>query len=155
MLESTHVEEPVVEWALSELGVRSIKLNLGGNTGWPDRLFFIPGGRPLLIEFKRPGSDLEPRQRLIRAFLKYNDYDYTSCDNQDSAKTAIKHAVDAAIEKGWRPNSKRATKELEAARLSKEGRKVPPGARSSSFVLGPRVRQDKHHIRSPEGLKKR
>ena len=44
------------------LGVPSIKLNLKGNRGWPDREFWIPGGRPLLIEFKLPGEEPDPLQ---------------------------------------------------------------------------------------------
>ena len=44
-----------------ELFVHSIKLNLQGNRGWPDRMFLLPG-KPVFIEFKRRGehpSDLQ------------------------------------------------------------------------------------------------
>jgi hypothetical protein len=43
------IENWVVEEALKRYGVPSLKLNTQGNTGWPDRAFWIPGGRPLLI----------------------------------------------------------------------------------------------------------
>lgn len=45
-------EKKVVAWA-KEVGITSIKLELKHDVGWPDRMFLIPGGRPLFIEFKR------------------------------------------------------------------------------------------------------
>src|SRR5690606_14277269 len=59
------VERPAARRALQELGVFSIKIAAAQETGYPDRLFLIPGGRPLFIEFKRPGERPTPRQRLI------------------------------------------------------------------------------------------
>src|SRR5690606_35937510 len=56
------VERPVAHRALQELGVFSIKIAAAQETGYPDRLFLIPGGRPLFIEFKRPGEEPTPRQ---------------------------------------------------------------------------------------------
>lgn len=54
------VENPTVRWAKSR-GILSLKLNLQGNTGWPDRLFLYLGYQ-VFIEFKAPGSDLERNQ---------------------------------------------------------------------------------------------
>ena len=101
------IETRVVDRALNELGVRSIKLNLRGNTGWPDRLFFIPGGRPLLIEFKDLGEDPEPRQGLIGQFLEYNKYDYAVHDDAEAAFNAVKQHLESAITAGWRPRPHR------------------------------------------------
>ena len=67
------MEQTVVDRALREYGVRSIKLNISGNNDWPDRLFFIAGGRPLLIEFKAHGEDPNSGQTLVHQFLQHHD----------------------------------------------------------------------------------
>src|SRR4051812_29947491 len=48
--------------ALEHYGVPSLQLNLQQNAGHPDRLFLVPGGRPLFMEFKRPGDRPRPLQ---------------------------------------------------------------------------------------------
>ena len=42
----------------------STKLQGIGNRSMPDRVFWRNGGRPLLVEFKRPGGELTELQRL-------------------------------------------------------------------------------------------
>lgn len=42
------IEQKVCRDAL-RMGVRNLKLNVTGQTGWPDRMFLIPGGRALFI----------------------------------------------------------------------------------------------------------
>ena len=87
------IERCACERALRELGVRSLKLNVTGSTGWPDRLFFIPGGRPLFIEFKRPGEEPDPKQRHIHEVLKHNGYEVQVHDTIDGAVQAVAAAV--------------------------------------------------------------
>lgn len=56
----TKTETAVVRWAQTR-GILVTKM--AGNpslTGWPDRCFWLPGGKPVLIEFKRRGA--RPRQ---------------------------------------------------------------------------------------------
>ncbi len=48
--------EAAVVRAAAQLGILSTKMNLIGRRGWPDRCFWLPGGRPLFIEFKRQGQ---------------------------------------------------------------------------------------------------
>jgi hypothetical protein len=48
------IEDRVVKWADAR-GVICLKLNLWGNTGWPDRIFLY-NGRIAFIEFKAPGQ---------------------------------------------------------------------------------------------------
>jgi|SRR5579859_3172038 len=63
------------------LGLTHIKLNVWGRRGYPDRLFFIAGGRPLLIEFKE--ANYKPRrlqQYTINKLLRLK-YDVHSVDN--------------------------------------------------------------------------
>ena len=96
-----HVEHPVVDWARRH-GIIQVKFEVPGQTGWPDRLFFIPGGRPLFIEFKRPGEVLEPKQIYYYHLLLSLDYHIEVHDNAKSAIQAIIKAVEAArlYEKG-------------------------------------------------------
>lgn len=89
------IENWVVDKAYNTLGVPSLKLNVTGNTGWPDREFWIPGGRPLLIEFKRPGEVASPKQALIHKLLKYRGYNVQIHENREEALQAILTALDA------------------------------------------------------------
>lgn len=87
------IERCACERALRELGVRSLKLNVTGSTGWPDRLFFIPGGRPLFIEFKRPGEEPGPKQLHIHAWLRHIKYEVQVHDTVEGAFQAILEAI--------------------------------------------------------------
>jgi uncharacterized protein YyaL (SSP411 family) len=120
-LESS-IERNTVKRAL-DMGVRSIKLNVKGETGWPDRLFLIPGGRPLFIEFKR--YDLKPRKKQIymHQVLSNLNYDVVVCDHVTEAIEAIAGA-------------------LEAARVPKKGDPVPAKARRRSAVSRSRLGED-------------
>lgn len=108
------IENQACDRIMALYGITNLKLNLRGNNGWPDRIFFIPGGRPLLIEFKRPGEEPEPLQRHRHDLLKRLNYDIEVHDTVDGAVRAV-------------------AKALAAARLSKARSKVPSGAR----VRGP------------------
>lgn len=107
----TKVERDTCRDALRKEGVPNMKmLHTGGETGWPDRIFFIAGGRPLIIEFKRPGEKPSPKQQYIHAILRELGYDVQVHENKDTALEAIR------------------TAKLEAARLSKARNKVHAGA---------------------------
>ena len=95
VLES-HIETKVCYDAKAKLGIRSIKLTPAGQTGYQDRLFFMPGGRPLLIEFKRSGEEPEPKQEYLREELIDLGYNVKVCDNYDDAMEAIHQALEAA-----------------------------------------------------------
>jgi hypothetical protein len=41
----------------------------GGEVGTPDRVFLLPRGKVLVVEFKAPDGRLSPRQKLV--FEKY------------------------------------------------------------------------------------
>ena len=87
------VERKVVKWC-KEHGILNLKLEVPGSTGWPDRLIFIPGGRPLLIEFKKPGEELEPKQRYVHSILKGLGYQVEVHDDVESAIQTITRAVE-------------------------------------------------------------
>jgi hypothetical protein len=59
----TVIENKVVHWAESR-GLVAIKLQAtrGARTGWPDRLFVLPGGEHVYVEFKVPGAVPTPLQ---------------------------------------------------------------------------------------------
>lgn len=106
------IEEAACDKIEKELLITSLKLNVQGRTGWPDRIFFIPGGRPLLVEFKKPGEDPRPLQAHVIQGLNDLGYDVAVADNIDDALAAVCRA-------------------LAAARLSASWRKVSPRARRS------------------------
>lgn len=103
------IERDVARDALVKEGVPNLKmLHIGGETGWPDRCFFIPGGVPLLIEFKKPGrkNATEPRQDYVHDVLRELGYAVQVHDNYQDALSSIRAA------------------KVEAARLSKARNKV-------------------------------
>lgn len=87
MLESA-IEQPVVRWARS-IGILVTKLQGIGNRSFPDRIFWIPGGRPLLIEFKAPGKKPTCLQKLTIERLRQAGYAVEVCDSQAQARQAI------------------------------------------------------------------
>ncbi len=93
-LESS-VETGACQRILDELGVESLKLNVRGKIGFPDRLFWLPGGRPLLIEFKRVGEEPRKIQTHIHKKLKKLGYMIEVHDDVESAFRAVQHALDA------------------------------------------------------------
>jgi hypothetical protein len=89
------IEQKVVKEA-KKLGVIGLKLTSPGNTGVPDRLFLIPGGGPLFIEFKKPGGVLSAKQTYWISALGTLDYKVEVHDNVEQALQAITKAVEAA-----------------------------------------------------------
>lgn len=94
MLEK-HIESNTCERVLHELGVTSAKLTTPGRRGIPDRIFWLPGGKPLLIEFKRPGEQPRPLQSHIHALLKQLGYHVEVHDNEAEAFESVRRALDA------------------------------------------------------------
>jgi hypothetical protein len=129
MLEKT-IENAVARRAL-ELGVVSVKFTPAGQRGYPDRLFFIRGGRPLFIEFKRPGSKLDTLQKHRINLLKELGYDVETHDNATDAIRAIERAVYRA-----------SVSAVEATQVSVEGSEVARRARRRRALSRPRAWQD-------------
>lgn len=75
MVREADIERRVVNVVKEKFGIDSVKMGTTTSTGWPDRLFFIPGGRPLMIEFKKPGGKLSQKQKHIHARLTTAGYD--------------------------------------------------------------------------------
>ena len=88
--------EQAVMLKARQLGIVGLKLTSPGNTGLPDRMFLIPGGRPLYIEFKKPGEELEPKQVYWYNIFKLLNYHIEVHDSVEGAIVAIRRAVDEA-----------------------------------------------------------
>ena len=121
MKPETKIELQACDLIYGNLGVGSLKLNVKANTGYPDRVFWVPGGKPLFIEFKTPDGELSEKQKYHIDRLRKDGYSVEVCDN----------AIDALYA---------AIKAVEATSLSEEGRKILARARKKlSLLLQKRV----------------
>lgn len=66
--------------AANELDIPSVKLEKVARS-WPDRCFFLPGGRPLIVEFKRPGVKVRNQQGARLKKLRKLGYRVYVVDN--------------------------------------------------------------------------
>ncbi len=96
-MSESKIEQRVVEEA-KKLGVIGLKLTSSGNTGVPDRMFLIPGGRPLFIEFKKPGGKLSEKQVYWISALGTLDYKVEVHDTVEGAVESIRRALDEAYQ---------------------------------------------------------
>lgn len=87
------IEKRVVTEAMRLYGLRSIKLKLQYDAGWPDRMLLVPGGRPLFIEFKAAGKPRTELQTQRHADLVKWGYDVETHDKYDEAMLAISKRV--------------------------------------------------------------
>jgi hypothetical protein len=78
-------EKKLIKSAWDVHGLRSLKLTLKNDAGWPDRLWLIPGGRPLFMELKAPGGKPAPLQQERINALWGLGYYATCVDNYDQA----------------------------------------------------------------------
>lgn len=121
------IEEAVNRDALCELRVPNIplKLHLGTQNGWPDRLYLLGHGAVLFIEFKDPDEgELSPLQARNHEMLRSLGYNVQVHDNKEQALEAIARA------------------QLEAARISKESAPVHAGQRRRNRTAGSRPRKN-------------
>jgi len=88
----TDLERAVCTYA-DKHGILHIKLNLRGRRGFPDRLFFIPGGKPLMIEFKREGEEPRRLQSYIHSQLVGLGYRVETADNTFDGFQLIDNAL--------------------------------------------------------------
>ena len=93
MILETKTEVEVCVLAYEYLGISNVKLKVPGQTAYPDRLFWIPGGKPLMIEFKLPGEKPEPKQLHVHKELRELGYEVQVHDNAADAFEAIINAV--------------------------------------------------------------
>ena len=70
---------------MKKVGVDTIKLNVQGNRGVPDRLVLLPNGRVVFVEFKRPGERLRPLQAHWHNKLESMGFIVLVFDDTDTA----------------------------------------------------------------------
>jgi len=92
-MQESKIEQAACRKILQRYGIKSIKLTPSQSTGYPDRLFFMPGGRPLFIEFKRPGEQLRPKQRYIMRQLQKLGYNVHVCDSDQDAIKVVRNCI--------------------------------------------------------------
>ncbi len=85
---------------MKDYGVVTLKLELRYDAGWPDRLVLIEGGRPLFIEFKRPGDSPGPLQLERHLVLRRLGYDIEVHDTFEGAVQAVVSACERAGGRG-------------------------------------------------------
>lgn len=121
--EKASVENPVVKYAQG-LGIPVLKVNPLWAAGWPDRVFFVPGGRPLIIEFKRADDGkLRKKQKEIIGKLEKLDYEVYTVDTVEEGKALVRAR-------------------LETHRLHEAGDEVGAGASKLRTVPRPRSAKD-------------
>jgi len=121
------IELRVVNWIWNVHKIRTIKLNIYGNRGYPDRIFLMPL-RPAWIEFKRPGKKVRKLQDYRITELIEIGYDAISTD---SATEAIE----------WLGR-------IYTARLSEAGYSASDIASMRRISVTSWIRENKHHAGS-------
>ena len=79
MLEKTIERQFVNECA--SIGVDAFKFEIKGTKGAPDRIIFLPNGKVLLVEFKRPGGDTSKHQKDFIKMLNALGHESIVSDN--------------------------------------------------------------------------
>jgi len=87
------IEKAVVDFMKENHNIESIKLNLEGNVGWPDRMFLLPE-RPAWIEFKMPGQVAAPIQAYRIKTMRAVGYDVITCDEAEVAIMWLLHKME-------------------------------------------------------------
>jgi len=87
------IERDACKEIFNYLGIKNSKLKTDEN-GFPDRMFWMPNGKPFFIEFKRPGEVPEKLQAHRHTFLESLGYTVETHDNVADAFQAVFEKVD-------------------------------------------------------------
>ena len=91
-------------YAWNKYGITQTKMGVLGHKGLPDRIYWIPGGRPLLIEWKREGGKNTKLQDHTIQTLRDKGYDCEVCDSYELGKELIdRYAEKAGVKKVGSP----------------------------------------------------
>lgn len=83
------IEQPFVKWCKA-IGLKLKKKNFADQL---DRWVMLPGGRPLIIEFKVPGKHPTPLQQREIEELKELGYAVEVCNDVEKAKDAVERLL--------------------------------------------------------------
>ena len=89
--ESAH-QKKVVEHC-RKLGIKVVKVQQTSENAWPDLLIAIPGGRPLLLEMKKPGEKPTKLQLEIHDQLRKVGYNVHWADCAADGKKLVDDAM--------------------------------------------------------------
>ena len=88
------VEREAVQTALQQMGIEVVKMKA---RTWPDRMFLIPGGRPLFVELKNPHDGRLSAGQKLRVYRLLRDgYDVEIHDNATYLLESLAARLDAA-----------------------------------------------------------
>ena len=86
----------IKRWAMEEnIHVETIKLNLAGRRGWPDRLVLWGQRNTIFIEFKRIGEEPRKLQRFVHALLQEMGFEVRVYDTAAEALEDVKAKIRA------------------------------------------------------------
>lgn len=89
--ESAH-QKKVVEHC-RKLGLHVVKVQQTSENGWPDLFIAIPGGKPLLLEMKKPGEKPTKLQLEIHDQLRKIGYNVQWADCAVNGKKLVDDAM--------------------------------------------------------------
>jgi VRR-NUC domain len=92
----SEIEAAVSEWC-DERNILHAKFSPMGQAGWPDHIYFLPNGRPLLVEFKRPGEQPRKLQRYKLGLLEELGYAVFVAETKAEATGWIEKQVRAIL----------------------------------------------------------
>ena len=81
------------------LGCMCRKLNGMGYASWPDQMVLVPGGKVLLIEFKREGEELRPAQEDLHTQAKTIGHKWYWFDNWEEPLHLVEFYIERALKR--------------------------------------------------------
>jgi hypothetical protein len=93
MGEEAKIERYVCDYVLRKFGVLNVKMLV---RGYPDRMFLIPGGQVLFIEFKALSGRVGALQEHRHKELSKLGFKIEVHNDKETAIAAIKHCLEAA-----------------------------------------------------------
>lgn len=96
MLAEAQIQGAALRWAEKrDIAYLRLMMGRGAPTGWPDVIFWLDGGCPVLIEFKRSGGKPRKRQTFIHKQLRDRGYYVYVCDIKGLAETILAAHLEA------------------------------------------------------------
>lgn len=93
----TEFVDALADWSRrNHVEVETIKLNLQGRRGWPDRIIIWEGGNLFFIEFKKPGEPPRALQEYIHKILRRMGFVVEVHDNVTDALESVKAKIRAS-----------------------------------------------------------
>lgn len=88
-----NIENALCAKAKKYWGLKNRKMNGWGYNSWPDRQFFIPGGKPLLMEVKRKGLKPTEAQAALHKELTALGYEVVVVDSVADGWVALERSM--------------------------------------------------------------